>query len=174
MEQYWMPKRLDFKNLRLCIDNYKADFLFIRDCGGYNADGNYRMEGLTKVEEKLEGRTLDFSKDSSGLSFLIDNHEVFHLPLKDRGTRTGKGFSLAYERIHPTEDGIGRMVMLSHGVDPYDPKLPEPRRSFLRHIIDNHLVEIYFKGRIHLKFHSWWQEPHWKYWTTTKESPKKS
>ena len=23
MEQYWMPKKLDLKNLRLCIDNYK-------------------------------------------------------------------------------------------------------------------------------------------------------
>ena len=30
MEQYWMPKKLDFKNLRLCLDNYPVDFLYIR------------------------------------------------------------------------------------------------------------------------------------------------
>jgi hypothetical protein len=172
MEQYWMPKKLDFKNLRLCLDNYKADFLFIRDRGGYNPDGTYRIQGLTKVNEKLEGRTLDFRKDRSGLSFLIDDNEAFHFPLKDWGTRPGNGFSLEYERIQPTEDGIGRMVMLRTGIDPYDPNLPEPRRSFLRHIIDEHLVEIFFKGRIHLKFHSWWQEPHWKYWTVTTDRPK--
>jgi len=167
-----MPKKSDFKNLRLCLDNHKADFLFIRDCGGYNPDGTYRIQGLTKVSERLEGRTLDFRKDRSGLYFLIDDNEVFHFTLKDRSTRDGKGFSLAYERIRPTEDGIGRMVMLSTGIDPYDPKLPEPRRSFLRHIMDEHLVEIFFEGRIHLKFHSWWQEPHWKYWTVTKNMPK--
>ena len=91
---------------------------------------------------------------------LVDNKELFHFPLK----RYDKGFSIAYERIEPTEDGIGRMVCLSTGIDPYDTSLPEPRRSFLRNVLDEHLIEIFFEGRIHLKFHSWWQEPYWKYW----------
>ena len=156
MEQYWMPKKLDFKNLRLCIDNYSADFLFIRLVGS--------MGGTVKVNEKLEGRRLNFRKGKSGLYLLIDSSEVFHFPLKDYQ----KGFSLAYERIVPTEDGIGRMVMLSHGIDPYDPGLPEPRRSFLRNVWGDYLVEIFFEGRVNLKFHSWWIEPHWKYWTIAK------
>ncbi|MDI6737580.1 MAG: hypothetical protein QME12_03620 [Nanoarchaeota archaeon] len=156
MEQYWMPKKLDRKNLRLCIDNYKAERLYIRLVGS--------MGGTVKVNESLEGKTLGFKKDKSGLFLLVDSNEVFHFPLK----RYDKGFSVAYERIEPTDDGIGRMIMLSTGEDPYDAKLPEPRRSFLRNVLDEHLIEIFFKGRIHLKFHSWWQEPHWKYWTAVK------
>lgn len=164
MEQYHLQKRLDFKNLRLCLDNYPLDSLYIRDCGGWNPDGSYRIQGLTKVDESLEEKDLDFKKDKSGLHLLVDNIEVFHFPLKDYE----KGFSLAYERIEPTEDGIGKMVYLSTGIDPYDPNLPEPNRSFLRNIFDGHLIEIYFKRRVHLKFHSWWIKPHWKYFTVIK------
>ena len=162
MEQYWMPKELDFENLRKCIDNYVLDKLYIRDCGGIREDGKYSSQGMTKVSESLEGRLLDFKKNKSGLHIFVDSKEVFCFPLKNYGD---KGFSLAYERIKETDDGIGRMIMLSHGEDPYDTSLPEPRISFLRHNFDKHLFEIFFKGRVHLKFHSWWDEPHWKYWT---------
>ena len=120
-----MPKELDFENLRLCLDNYQSDFLYIRLVGS--------MGGTVKVNEGLEDKTLDFRRDSSGLYLLIDSDEVFHFPLKDYQ----KGFSLAYERIEPTEDGIGRMVMLNQGIDPYDENLPEPRRSFLRSVLDS-------------------------------------
>lgn len=155
-----MPKKLDFKHLRLCLDNYQANHLFIRLKGSSG--------GTTKVNENLEGRTLDFCKNKSGLYFLIDSEEVFHFPLKDYDSEFTKGFSLAYERIRPTEDGIGRMVALGTGIDPYDTNLPEPRRSFLRNVLDDHLVEIFFNGRVHLKFHSWWKKPHWKYWEIVK------
>lgn len=153
-----MPKEMDFENLKLCLGNYSPVFLCVRLVGS--------MGGTVKVNENLEGRTLDFRKNNSGLYMLIDSDEVFHFPLKDYP----KGFSLAYERIEPTEDGIGRMIMLSHGIDPYDPNLPEPRRSFLRTVLDNHLMEIFFEGRINLKFHSWWDKPHWKYWMIDKPS----
>ena len=156
-----MPRELDFENLRLCLDNYQTDRLYIRLVGSKG--------GTVKVDETLENRTLDFREDSSGLYLLIDSEEVFHFPLKEVGTRQGVGFSLAYERIEPTEDGVGRMVMLGTGVDPYDPNLPEPRMSFLRHIFDDHLIEIFFKGRVDLKFHSWQEEPHWKYWCVDTE-----
>jgi len=158
MEQYQMPKELDFENLRLCIDNYSPTFLYIRLVGSVAAA---RGVDAFKIGEKLEDKTLDFRKDESGLYMLIDSNEVFHCPLK----YYYKGFSLAYERIKPTEDGIGRRIMLGTGIDPYDPNLPEPRKSTLRTVLDNHLMEIDFKGRIHLKFHSWWYKPHLKYWT---------
>lgn len=160
MEQYWLPKKLDFDHFRLCLDNYQTDRLFIRLAGSSG--------GTVKINENLDGKTLDFRKNKSGLYLLIDSDEVFHFPLLDYNSKYTKGFSLAYERIEPTEDGIGRMVMLGTGIDPYDPKLPEPRLSFLRHVLDDHLLEIFFKGRVHLKFHSWWEKPHWKYWTVTK------
>ncbi len=153
MEQYWMLKKLDFKNLRLCLNNYSAAHLYIRLVGSAG--------GTVKISENLEQKVLDFRKGKSGLYLLVDAKEIFHFPLKDYQ----KGFSLAYERIEPTEDGIGRMIMLGTGLNPYDPNLPEPRRSFLRTAWDNHLIEIFFKGRVHLAFHSWWQKPHHKYWT---------
>ena len=91
-----------------------------------------------------EDKKLDFKKDKSGLYMLVDSNDVFHFPLKDYQ----KGFSLEYRRIEPTEDGIGRMVILSHGIDPYDPNLPEPQKSTLRSVLDDHLIEIDFEGRI--------------------------
>jgi len=134
-----MPKKLDFKNLRLCLNNYPTDWLFIRDCGGYESDGSYRIQGMTKVNEDLENKSLDFKKDRSGLHMFINKNEVFHFPLKDYY----KGFSLAYEHI-------------------------KPKRSFLGIVLDNHLMEIFFKGRINIKFHSWCEKPHFKYWTIDK------
>ena len=148
-----MPKELDFENLRLCLDNYQSDFLYIRLVGS--------MGGTVKVNVGLEDKTLDFRKDSSGLYLLIDSDEVFHFPLKNYP----KGFSLAYERFFEN----GRMHIPGGMADePYNAELPEPRRSYLRTVLDDHLMEIFFKGRVNLKFHSWWEKPHWKYWTIDK------
>src|SRR3989344_2650267 len=149
MKYYQLLKRQDFRNLRLCIDNYTPDFLFIRECGGTR---------------------LDFKKNKNGLYILVDNKEVFHFPLEP--SRYYKGFSLAYERIIPADNGVGRRVRLSTGINPYDPELPEPRRSFLRTVLDDHLMEIFFEGLVHLKFHSWWIRPHFKYWQVDRNRPK--
>jgi len=70
--------------------------------------------------------------------------------------------------VEPTDNEIGRKVILSYGINPYNPNLPEPRKSTLRTVLDNHLMEIDFEGRINIKFHSWWEKPHWKYWTIDK------
>ncbi|MDO8517059.1 MAG: hypothetical protein Q7S33_02945 [Nanoarchaeota archaeon] len=156
MEQYWMPKKLDFKNLRFCLDNYTPDFLYIRLVGSKGGD--------IKVNEDLIDKKLDFRKNKSGLYMLVDSKEVFYFPLKNYD----KGFSLGYERVQPTDDGIGRMIALSQGIDPYDENLPEPQKSILRTVLDDHLMEISFEGRINLKFHSWWEKPYWKNWTIDK------
>lgn len=159
-----MPKKLDFKNLRLCLDNYEPLSLFIRLFGSRAAEMGV---DACKVDEKLEGRALDFKKNDSGLYMLIDSEEVFHFPLEEYT----KGFFMEYERIIKTEGGIEKMVFLSHGIDPYDPDLPEPSKSTLVTDLDWHYMRIEFEGRIDLRFHSWKEKPHWKYWTVTK--PKK-
>lgn len=159
-----LPEDLDFNDLRFCLDNYEAEKIFIRDCGGYREDGEYHLEGKTKVSLELEGRKLDFRKNETGLHILVDSDGVFNFPLKDIGTRLNTGFTIAYERF----DESDRRIFLTHGINPYDPNLPEPKSSFLRNIIDKHLMEIYFKGRINLQFHSWFQQPHWKIWTIEK------
>lgn len=164
MEQYLMPSDPDFNDLRFCLDNYLAEYIFIRDCGGYRENGRYDPEGKMKVGLELQGRLLNFNKDQNGLHILVDSDEVFNFPLKDCGTIPEVGFTLAYERV----ESSGRMVMLTHGSDPYDPNLPEPRSSILRDIIDKHLMEISFKGRINIRFHSWYKKPHWKLWAIEK------
>lgn len=140
----------------MCLEHYIAERIFIRLVGS--------MGGTVKVNEDLQGKVLDFKKKKSGLHIFIDGKEVFHFLLHDYQ----KGFSLAYERIEQTENGVGRMVMLGCGIDPYDENLPEPRRSLLRTVLDDHLMEIYFRGRINLAFHSWYEKPHFKYWKIDK------
>ncbi len=158
-----MPRKLDFQNLRLCLENYQPTHLFIRDCGR-----GERVRGITKVSENLEGKTLTFRKNRSGLYLSVNSREIFHFPLEDYENVHTRGFSLAYERVDATGE-YEKELMLPTGVDPYDPNLPEPRQSFLRHDLDHHLLEIYFQGRVHLKFHSWMQRPHFKYWKVVKE-----
>lgn len=155
MEQYWMQKEKDFENLRLCLNNYLPISLKIRLVRS--------MDGTVKVNENLKNKILDFRKDNSGLYMLINSQEIFYFPLK----QYNKGFSLAYERIESTEDGIGKEVILSHGIDPYNPNLPEPKRSILRNVLDYHLIEIGFNGRINLKFHSN-EGKLWRYWNIIK------
>ena len=162
-----MPKELDFKNLRMCIDNYIPTFLYIRLVASVAAD---QGREAFKIGENLEGKIFDFKKNESGLYLLVNSQEVFHFPLNDYQ----KGFSLAYERIKPTKDGIGRIIILREGVNPYNPLLPEPRKSTLRIALDNHLMEIDFKGRIDLKFHSQGKEHYWNYWTVDKPRPRRS
>jgi hypothetical protein len=153
MDYYQMPKDLDFENLRYCLDNYKTNFILIAS--------KFSAGGKIKVREELDSRILDFKKDDSGLSILIDKSEVFNFPLK----YYQKGFSLAYERFH-TEDGSIHIPY--NKTFPDDPSFPVPSRSILINVIDQHIMEIYFKGKIPLEFHSWWNEPHSKYWNVKK------
>ena len=151
-----MPKEQDMNNLRLCLDEYRANHVYIRLVGSCG--------GIMKVDEKLsKKKTLDFRRDEMGLYMLINDAEVFHFPLKDYS----KGFSLQYLRFRKVRCGnkmIDQELVAATGIDPYDSSLPEPKTSVLRTVLDDHLMEIGFKGRINIKFHSWWIESHWKYW----------
>ena len=152
-----MPKELDLENMRFCIDNFPQNSIFIRLMGSHG--------GTVKVSEELnKKKKLDFKKDDSGLYFMINKKEIFHFPLEDYL----KGFAIEYHRYDPKD---GHMIIRSGLLqpDPYEKGLPEPRFSTLRNVLDYHLIEINFKGRIDLKFHSWWHEPHSKYWTIDKE-----
>jgi len=159
MEKYMVPKRLTLSNLMKCLRMYEVDYLFIRLMGSKG--------GTIKANMTLKGKALSIHHNKSTICFLVDNNEVCKLPfkefLKDTGDRDG--MQVAYERFNQN----GNMVFLSHGTNPYDPNLLEPHRSILRLAIDWHLVEIYFKGRVHLKFHSWMIEPHFGLWTIVRK-----
>jgi hypothetical protein len=161
MERYYLPKELDFDNLRLCLDNHEAYRLFIRRAG-------YKG-GAVKVDERLEGKKLDFTKDENGLSLLIDSSEVFQFPLKDYDKSRQWGLILAYERFAKDAEGKGSRLPFCGGRDPYDPSLPEPLSTVLRHDLDDHVLEIYFNGRIGLKFHSDGEWPQTKFWTVAEK-----
>lgn len=158
MEQYHIPKKLDFENLKICLNNYECEHLFIRYVGSQGGD--------TKVREDLNGRKLDFKKSQDKLEFLIDSKKIYDFDL-EQYHKSLMSFTLAYNRKYSD----GKIVMLNTLIDPYDKSLPEPHSSKLRHCFEsnniNHLIEITFKGRVNLKFHSWKDKPHFKYWTIT-------
>ena len=149
-----MPRDVDLENLRFCLDNLVTEDIFIRLMGSHG--------GTVKVKENLKNKKLDFNINSDKLYFFIDSREVFQFKLE----KDDKGFAIEYNRYDPKN---GSMIILGAEEEPYDPKLPEPRYSTFRNVLDYHLIEIGFNGRIDLKFHSWWREPHWKYWTVDKE-----
>ena len=149
-------KHLDFENLRFCLDNYSLEFLYV--------GSKYSSGGKTILSETFEDKTLDFKKTSSGLYLLIDSKEVFHFPLKIYD----KGFAVLYERIEPTKDEVGKRVIVRGQIDPYDKNFPEPTRSSLINVLDGYMLNILFKGRIDIEFHSWWNKPDVRYWTIDK------
>ncbi|MCK9344681.1 MAG: hypothetical protein M0P64_00965 [Candidatus Pacebacteria bacterium] len=154
MEKYLVPKRLTLASVTKCLKTYEVDHLFIRLMGSKG--------GTVKADERLQGKKLVVLHNKSTIRFIVNKKEVCRLPLKEflEDIEDRQGLQVAYERF----DRNNNMVFLPTGVDPYDPNLLEPRRSILRLAIDWHLVEIYFKGRVHLKFHSWWIEPHFGLW----------
>lgn len=160
MEQYWMRKKDDLKNFKRALKFYKPTNIYIRDCGGTNPDGSFRCHGLKKLNQDLESKVLQFEKLDNRLYACIDGIKVFTF---DNFNKRYKGLSLAYERTEKTKDGP-RMVMLSTGFNPYDCHLPEPDSSILRTIIDDHLMEITFPGRVNIQQDGWWIKPHWLYW----------
>jgi hypothetical protein len=156
MEQYHIPIELEFENFRFCLDNYTPNHLFIKEC----------ETGQIKVDEDLEGKTLDFKKDEKGLHILINDNEVFNFPENNYGM----SFSLRYVRMRQSEDGSGPHLY-ERGNNPYHHSLPEPKLSVLTHYFDEHLFELSFPGRIDLKFHSKDSFAFSNYWTICK--PKK-
>ncbi|MGV8087404.1 MAG: hypothetical protein ACP5N1_07265 [Candidatus Woesearchaeota archaeon] len=162
VEQYHMPKELDFENLRYCIDNYKANHLFI---GLKKSVG-----GTIKISEDLDNKVLDFRHDNSGLYFLINSCEVCTFPLKNYSSEYVKGFVLEYVRLEMIDD-VERLII--HGtnrfpytseMNPYDSSVPEPKYSVLRTVQDGHLLEISFHGRIPIKKNSCSENDGLQYW----------
>jgi len=141
MEQYWIPKNLDFENLRFALDNYNPDSIFIRNVGSYG--------GNVLFKDSLENKKLDFKKTKNNLLLLIDSKEKFNISLEEYNKEKGKGFSLAYER----EDKEGKYVFVNELINPYDSRFSEPFCSVLRNVFDNKLFEISFPGRVHLRFY---------------------
>ena len=108
--------------------------------------------GTVKVDENLEGRTLDILEKSDQWSFHIDGLEVICFTKDAR-----LGVSMAYE----ITDENGYKVYTTT-ITPDDPAFPEAQESVLRYDLEWHLLEITFKGRIPLKFHS--EREGFKYW----------
>ena len=121
------------------------DFENLRFClDNYDAYWFYvRQKGASggevQINQDLTDKTLDFKKNKKGLTFFIDSAKVFNFSLKNYQ----KGFILEYEDA--------------------------PESSVLRSVLDNYLLEIAFKGKIKIKFHSWRDKgAGWKYWNVVK------
>jgi hypothetical protein len=127
-----MNKKKDFENLRYALNNYEALMFRVRPFSlGYE----------TKIVfENLKNKTLNFKKDNKGLTFFTNEKELINFPLK----KYQYGFKLEYQdknefRIYPYYN------------NPDDPEMPLPVQSEFRHVIDDLLLEISFKGKILLE-----------------------
>jgi len=156
MKQYQIPEELEFESLRFCLNNYEPYWLNIREKGKL-------ADNRVFVNEDLSGKVLDFRKDETGLSFLIDSKEIFHIPLR----RCSRHFLIEYERTETIEiDG----EVIERKINPYfEGNLPEPTSTLLKAVWDTNYIEIAFRSKINIEFHSWWNKDlGWKYWKPVK------
>ena len=145
--------KLDFENLRYCLDNYTAEFLFISLKGSYG--------GMTKYRKEISKNNLDFEKKASSLKMYVDDIKVFTFPLKNYD----KGFNIEYER----RDKNGRSINIQDILDDPDrTDLPKVNKSIFKIVLDKYLMEIDFQGKIKLEKHSWYDKPYTHYWTVKK------
>ena len=144
MGQYMLNKKDDFQNLNLALNQYKIHSINISPFSLGN-----RTEHLHK---KLQNKQFNFTKEK-GLTFYIENKKWFNFPLKkNRG-----GFKIEYQ------DEKHRRLWIPD-YNPNDPTLPKPTYSSLGKVVDDLLLEIYFKGKIKIEPHNIFK----KYWKISK------
>ena len=149
MTQYLMDKKKDFEHLQYALDNYKA-LMFRVSPKAFS--GEKKM-----VFEDLKGKALKFKKDNKGLTFFTNEKELIIFPLKNYR----HGFKLEYQdenwiRIYPYYN------------DPNYSEMSLPAQSVFRHVIDDLLLEISFKGKILLEKDT--DFPHnFQYWKLKKK-----
>lgn len=132
MSQYLMNQKKDFENLQYALDNYKALIFRVSP---------FSLGYKTKtVFKNLEGKTLTFQKNKEGFIFFINKKELIKFPLK----KYNGGFKLEYQ------DERGCRLYYDYK-NPNDIEMPIPAQSEFRHVIDDLLLEISFKGKILLE-----------------------
>lgn len=169
MEQYDLALDKVYGDILYSLENYKAKRIFIRLVG--SKISKYRGK-KPEIDEDLESKTLSIKQTEEGLSILIDGSEVFMFEQEERldspGEYWGKNFSVGYERDPDEKTGV--IPRLPTGINPDDPNLPPVNTSSFRCTNKDYLLEIFFEGKIPLKFHSWFEKPHWKYWCVDTET----
>jgi len=134
MEKYQIERKKDCYNRRKLIDKY-SDKLLSLYIGPQDPS-----KGRPKVNTSLRGKDVDFSRSDMGVYIL--GEDTFTFLFHDYT----KGFTVQYERGGKVDKNIDAIV-----TDPYDPKLPEPKKTILTNVIENHLVMIVVKGRVDIK-----------------------
>lgn len=149
--QYSTPKEINYETLRKCLDYFIPKKIYIRMMGSRG--------GTVKVDESLEGRTLDVQEAYDRWSFLINGKEVISLNNDAR-----LGISFMYE--------IGEGIpIFTTDKTPDDPEFPEPQQTIMRYDLEWHLLEITFHGKIPIKPHSKIQG--YQYWEVDTEKSQK-
>lgn len=162
MEQYEIAKTRYYGDIGFCLQNFKPERIFIRPIG------SREHEVKSRLDENLTNKKLNLRKVKEGLMIVIDDSEVF---LFNQNKEWGHKFSVAYERF-PNDKGV--IPMLSTGINPDDTTLPPVRISSFRCANYDHMLYLDFKGKIPLKFHSWYdQDKIWKYWQVDRNLKKR-
>lgn len=148
MEQYEISPRRLKGDLLYCLRTFPQLRLYVRETSGFG--------GREIINEALQNN-LNIIRGPEGLLLFTSEDRPFQFkqsPLK---------FSIAYERFPDQRTGI--IPALATSINPDDTKLPDVNMSFFRSANYQYLVEIYFRGKIPLRFHSWHdKKAGWKNW----------
>lgn len=140
------------RDLIYCVNEFEPKRLLIREVGS--------MGGKIEVNEELKGRVLGIKRLNTGLAISLDKVHVF---LYEQDSNWGNKFAISYGRAPDSRTGI--VPVLSTGINPDDSSLPEVLVSTIRGGNYRHLLELDFKGKIPLKFYSWFdKKAGWKNW----------
>jgi hypothetical protein len=144
-----MNQEKAFENLQYALDNYKALKFKVSP---------FSLGHETKhLFKNLEGKTLTFQKNKGGLTFFINKKEIINLPFK----KYNHGFRLEYQDE--------KECRIYHNYNnPNDPEMPLPAQSAFRTILDDLLLEIYFKGKILLEEDEFPKNQSFQYWKLKK------
>ena len=105
MEQYWLPKKYDFDNLRYCFNHYTPFHLTVGLKGS--------LGGEIKFNGDVFCKELDFFVGEEGLDFYLGDKKIINLPLNSYD----KGFALEYRRF--PRSSVLRNVLDYHLVEIY-------------------------------------------------------
>lgn len=130
MGQYILHPEKDFENLEMAIKNYPLHSILISPFSLGN-----RKEVLYK---DLEKSILNFSVENE-LTLYVDNKEFFKFNLDKNHC-----FKIEYQDKK-------KMRLWIPNYHPDEPNLPTPIYSALRNVIDDLLLEIWFKGKIKIE-----------------------
>lgn len=141
-EQYDLDGKSYVQSIAVAIINYRPAYLYIRDVGS--------MGGTVRVSRRLRRNDLlVIERVRGGFSVRVNGAEVFFFAVtRSPGYMWGTLWRLEYWRQHP--GAVSAASINGPYENPDDSRLSEIKESVLRSVDFGHLIEVRFRGKVHL------------------------